>query len=71
MPTLVVLDRQIELPDDVAAPLIAADILYWDTMGESEPETDHLHINPEQRGFGRLEAAVYRDGASALPAAPR
>lgn len=56
MPTLHVLEHSIELTEDAATPLIAADILYWDTDGGEDGEVpDHLHINPELPGFGEME----------------
>ena len=56
MPCLRILGHNINLTDEVVAPLIAADILYWDTMGgDNSTELDHLHINPEQYGSDAIE----------------
>lgn len=68
MPRLHVIGRDFDITDEAAAPLIAADILYWDTIGGDDgDEPPHLHINPELPGFGSLEAAVYEHGPAALP----
>ena len=69
MPKLVVRNRQYTISDIAAAPLVRADVLYWDTTGESMPRQPHLRLNPQARNFGRLEKAVYRNGIKALPTA--
>jgi hypothetical protein len=68
MPRLHVIGRDFEMSDEAAAPLIAADILHWDTMGGVDgDEPPHLHINPELPDFGHIEADVREHGPRALP----
>ena len=67
MPKLIVGHRQFTVSDVAAAPLVRADILYWDTAGESMPRQPHLHLNPMIKGFDALERAVAARGPAALP----
>lgn len=67
MPRLHVFGRDFRLTDAEAAPLIAADILYWDIEGGvNGREKPHLHLNPEMKGFDELESAMLREGKAPL-----